>query len=64
MKKNVQDMIEGKTLKTWVWEGAVVVLTLLEVVVDNNTLFTLKAAFLAEADLKEEVLLGFIFDSL
>lgn len=35
MKKSVQDLIEGKTLKTWAW-AAVAVVSILSVVEDSN----------------------------
>lgn len=47
MKKNVQDMTEGKTLKTWVWV-VVVAASIHLVVADSNSHFTLKGAFLAD----------------
>lgn len=49
MKKNVQDMTEGKTLKTWVWVVVVVAASIHLVVVDSNSHFTLKGAFLADS---------------
>ena len=47
MKKNVQDMTQGKTLKTWVWV-VVQVASIHLVVAVSNTHSTLKGAFLAD----------------